>query len=289
MGSGSILPYSKARLTRGAGDLSIEPPPDIPCYGYGRIARQKVDAPDKLRARAGYPGYHRCRREHLTQVNFWDHFRVTGSALKNWLVAQLQDSLAVGLLWLVGLLIIGVPWAPFWAVLGARVSVRAPDRRRAGRGRSGPDRHVQVGRLGTSALCSDSVRSHRRRGWFSAPALPDEAHRQSAGVGFHSCANRAGNDYSVLGRAAGSAVAGVLYAYKARQARWCPDFTRLFVLRPLRLSEDYSVRSGTATAGATPALRIQRSIVMGPCYNFLFGGIHLRQSVDLLDGPVPRH
>jgi predicted PurR-regulated permease PerM len=52
-------------------------------------------------------------------VDFWDHFRVTGSALKNWLLAQLQDSLAVGLLWLVGLLIIGVPWAPFWAVLGA--------------------------------------------------------------------------------------------------------------------------------------------------------------------------
>jgi hypothetical protein len=32
------------------------------------------------------------------QVDFWGHFRVTGSALKNWLVAQLEDSLAVGLL-----------------------------------------------------------------------------------------------------------------------------------------------------------------------------------------------
>lgn len=48
-----------------------------------------------------------------------EHVRLSGGALKNWFIAQLQDSLAVGLLWLVGLLIIGVPWAPLWAVLGA--------------------------------------------------------------------------------------------------------------------------------------------------------------------------
>ena len=42
-------------------------------------------------------------------MDFGEHFRVTGGALKNWFVAQLQDSLAVGLLWLIGLLIIGVP------------------------------------------------------------------------------------------------------------------------------------------------------------------------------------
>ena len=47
------------------------------------------------------------------------HLRLTGSALKNWFIAQLQDSLAVGLLWLIGLYAIGVPWAPLWAVLGA--------------------------------------------------------------------------------------------------------------------------------------------------------------------------
>ena len=52
-------------------------------------------------------------------MDFWDHFRVTGSALKNWLLAQLQDSFAVGLLWLIGLLIIRVPAAPLWALLGA--------------------------------------------------------------------------------------------------------------------------------------------------------------------------
>lgn len=52
-------------------------------------------------------------------MNFGDHARLTGTALKHWLVAQLQDSLAVACLWLIGLLIIRVPWAPLWAVLAA--------------------------------------------------------------------------------------------------------------------------------------------------------------------------
>src|ERR1700687_4012298 len=55
------------------------------------------------------PGYHHFRRKHLISVDFGEHFRVTGGALKNWFIAQLQDSLAVGLLWLIGLLVIGVP------------------------------------------------------------------------------------------------------------------------------------------------------------------------------------
>jgi predicted PurR-regulated permease PerM len=50
-------------------------------------------------------------------MNWRDHARTTGTALKNWLIAQCYDSLAVGLLWLVGLLIIGIPWAPLWAIL----------------------------------------------------------------------------------------------------------------------------------------------------------------------------
>src|SRR5215813_3048102 len=45
------------------------------------------------------------------------HARTTGSALKNWFIAQCQDALAVALMWLVGLWIIGIPWAPFWAIL----------------------------------------------------------------------------------------------------------------------------------------------------------------------------
>jgi len=46
------------------------------------------------------------------------HARTTGTALKNWFIAQCYDSLAVAVLWLVGLLIIGIPWAPLWAILG---------------------------------------------------------------------------------------------------------------------------------------------------------------------------
>lgn len=47
------------------------------------------------------------------------HLRITAGALKAWFVAQAQDALAVGILWLAGLLVLGVPWAPFWAVLAA--------------------------------------------------------------------------------------------------------------------------------------------------------------------------
>ncbi len=46
-----------------------------------------------------------------------DHFRLTGGALKRWFVAQLKDSAAVAVLWLIGLLILQVPLAPLWAGL----------------------------------------------------------------------------------------------------------------------------------------------------------------------------
>ena len=52
-------------------------------------------------------------------MDIGEHARVTGGALKNWIVAQGQDSLAVGVLWLTGLYVIGVPGAPFWALLAA--------------------------------------------------------------------------------------------------------------------------------------------------------------------------
>jgi len=51
-------------------------------------------------------------------VDVRDHLRTTGGALHSWLKAASYDALAVGLLWLLGLWILGVPGAPFWAVLG---------------------------------------------------------------------------------------------------------------------------------------------------------------------------
>lgn len=52
-------------------------------------------------------------------VNVEQHLRLTSGALKNWLIAQCQDSLAVGALWYIGLRALGVPLAPLWAGLAA--------------------------------------------------------------------------------------------------------------------------------------------------------------------------
>ena len=48
-----------------------------------------------------------------------EHLRLTESALKNWLIAQCEDSLTVGAMWYIGLRILGVPLAPLWAGLAA--------------------------------------------------------------------------------------------------------------------------------------------------------------------------
>jgi predicted PurR-regulated permease PerM len=54
----------------------------------------------------------------MLRMPVWlNHVRTTGSALKNWFVAQCYDAAAVAVLWLIGLLVIGIPWAPLWAVL----------------------------------------------------------------------------------------------------------------------------------------------------------------------------
>jgi len=52
-------------------------------------------------------------------ANLRDHLGTTGGALKNWAIAQFQDSFAVGVLWLIGLYILHVPLAPMWAIIAA--------------------------------------------------------------------------------------------------------------------------------------------------------------------------
>jgi predicted PurR-regulated permease PerM len=56
-------------------------------------------------------------------MNFGNHLRTTSGALRNWAVAQIQDSLAVGVLWLAGLYIVHVPWAPLWAFVAAVLQI----------------------------------------------------------------------------------------------------------------------------------------------------------------------
>lgn len=51
------------------------------------------------------------------------HVRMTATALKNWAIAQFQDSLAVGALWWIGLSVLHVKLAVLWAVLAAILQV----------------------------------------------------------------------------------------------------------------------------------------------------------------------
>lgn len=51
------------------------------------------------------------------------HLRMTGSALKNWAIAQFQDSLAVGALWWIGLFLLHVRLALLWALLAAILQI----------------------------------------------------------------------------------------------------------------------------------------------------------------------
>src|SRR5678815_1339527 len=53
-------------------------------------------------------------------MQFRDHLRTTGSALKNWLIAQTMDAAAVAALWFVGLAIIG--FHPLLSLLLAVIS-----------------------------------------------------------------------------------------------------------------------------------------------------------------------
>jgi predicted PurR-regulated permease PerM len=49
--------------------------------------------------------------------------RTTGKALLHWWQATTLDALIVGVLWLVGLELIHVPFAPLWAILGGVLQI----------------------------------------------------------------------------------------------------------------------------------------------------------------------
>ncbi|MBO0911908.1 MAG: AI-2E family transporter [Acidobacteria bacterium] len=51
------------------------------------------------------------------------HLSITGRALRNWAIAQAADSLAVGVLWLIGLRILGVRFSFLWAALAGLLQI----------------------------------------------------------------------------------------------------------------------------------------------------------------------
>jgi predicted PurR-regulated permease PerM len=50
-------------------------------------------------------------------------FRKAGGALLDWWRAAVLDAIIVGILWFIGLELIGVPFAPLWAVLGGLLQI----------------------------------------------------------------------------------------------------------------------------------------------------------------------
>jgi len=148
-----------------------------------------------------------------------EHIRVTGFALKNWAVAQVQDSIAVALLWLLGLWILKVPWAPLWAALAAALQIGAPLRTSTQSGRPGAGGIAPLAGLGTSPLRADPVRSNRSRGRPVAPALHHASHCQSSYVGLDSGTNHTGFCNSVLGIHSRSTAAGSDICLQSKRAR----------------------------------------------------------------------
>jgi len=85
------------------------------CHDFAKIAKNEWIRCELL-------GQHHLGRG-LHAMNVSDHLRTTGGALKNWAIAQLQDSLAVGTLWWIGLRLLHVPLAPLWALLAALLQI----------------------------------------------------------------------------------------------------------------------------------------------------------------------
>jgi predicted PurR-regulated permease PerM len=59
----------------------------------------------------------------IRNSNAGAHLKTAGGALVNWWRAATLDALIVGVLWLIGLELIRVPWTPFWAILGGLLQI----------------------------------------------------------------------------------------------------------------------------------------------------------------------
>ena len=54
----------------------------------------------------------------MSPTDFRSHARTAGTALFNWWKAVTLEALCVAVLWLVGLLLLKIPLAPIWALIG---------------------------------------------------------------------------------------------------------------------------------------------------------------------------
>jgi predicted PurR-regulated permease PerM len=59
----------------------------------------------------------------LRNNNTTASLKTAGGALINWWRAATLDALIVGVLWLIGLELIPVPWAPLWAILSGLLQI----------------------------------------------------------------------------------------------------------------------------------------------------------------------
>ena len=93
------------------------------CIHTGQSASRGVNLHPKEYVLASQPFWSDAHSEEQVGVDFRDRnskaWRTAGSALLAWIRASALDALIVGFLWMIGLELIQVPWAPLWAVLGA--------------------------------------------------------------------------------------------------------------------------------------------------------------------------
>ena len=157
-------------------------------------------------------------REHLTSVDFGEHFRVTGGALKNWFIAQLRRFAGSRTALAHRTIHHRVPAAPLWALLGAVFQFV-------------PQIGAVLGVIGPAltAMFKWGDWEHPLYvlmlyaviavvdGFLLQPYIMKRTAKVPS-LGVYTCAHRAGDDHSVLGSAVGPAVAGRTVCVQAGSA-----------------------------------------------------------------------